>query len=423
MSTASKQYPACPKGVYSLRRFLTAVESDAWPSNDARVTVGGRLAIPFLADEGGRIELPREFFESGQAENDELWCVSFLMSDFDPQLRAVRRVVESQCLTKSIREVTWSRPKSQNILAWGPFVDGIKDHLRNWGLQEITTPTVVQNPGMEPELEPFCITTNTRPQADRSRPLFLATSPELHIKQLLALGYTDVFEIKTVYRKEELTPLHEPEFHMLEWYRGYADLDLIIDDLTSLLGNVANINENEIKHTTIRELFRVTGFELKPNSSAQELFDLAKRLELHPNERMDWNDLFHLIWVTKVEPRLPKDPLFVRDYPPSQAALARKNASGWADRLEFYWQGVEIANAFHELNDPNEQRLRFLSDQKKRIEYGRTPLEIDENFMQSLEFGMPPSGGIALGVDRLFMLVQDAPNLQSVRAFGWKHQL
>ena len=418
----SQQYPPCAGGVYSLRRFFMAVESSRW-SDGTLVTVGGRVAIPFLVDEGGRVELPKDFFITTKAQNGDTWCVTFSTNDFEPLSRRVRQIVEAQCLTKSRQDVSWSRPDSKHILAWGPFVDRMKSHLRKIGLQEVETPTVVQNPGMEPELEPFCINSRGYRQDGTSRLLYLATSPELHLKQLLTRGYTDIYEIKTVYRKEELTPLHEPEFHMLEWYRGYANLDAIADDLNSLLKALADINENAIQNTTIRELFRVTGFDLKPDSTASELLNLAKRLQLHPNDNMDWNDLFHLIWIAKVEPQLPKAPMLVRDYPPLQAALARINSFGWADRLEFYWQGIEVANAFHELNDPTEQRKRFISDQKKRVEYGRTPLDVDENFMQALEFGMPPSGGIALGVDRLFMLVQGASNLRSVRAFGWNHQL
>lgn len=136
-----------------------------------------------------------------------------------------------------------------------------------------------------------------------------------------------------------------------------------------------------------------------------------------PSKNLDWNDLYHLIWVSKIEPTLPQSPFLLCDYPTSQAALARINAHGWADRFEFYWQGYEIANAFHELNDPNEQRTRFERDQKKRIAYGRTPLEIDEQFMTALKHGLPPSGGIALGLDRLFMAFMGIKKISEARAF------
>ncbi len=409
-------YPPCPSGVYSLHRLFACQVL-----TERLLTVGGRLECnaqtnPRLVDAGGKLELPHDFCLKTGAKPHETWLVSFYRRELINKNNwwSVGQVVSASRLTAPLREIDWQLPNENKILAWGPFVDQIKRHLKARGLFEVTTPSLVQNPGMEPELEPFTVI------ADRK--LFLPTSPELHLKQLLALGYTDIFEIKPVFRKEELTDIHEPEFHMLEWYRGYANLDAIADDLLSLLIEIAGIEAKNVRRTTIRELFSFEGFMLRPDTSSSELYNLAKVLELHPSTQMDWNDLFHLIWIAKVEPNLPKEPLFVRDYPPSQAALARLNDHGWADRLEFYWQGIEIANAFHELNNPVVQRERFERDQKKRIEYGRTPLEIDENFMAALEYGLPPSGGIALGVDRFFMLAQGERHLRDLRAFPFSHQ-
>ncbi len=423
MSNRYSNYPPCPNGVYSLRRLCTQAIAPA----KGQISVGGRVhcnngANPQLIDAGGRLELPPDFCQKTGARSFETWVITFSASDFENQTGCGRvlQVIEAVRLTAPLRELNWALAEPAEVLAWGPFVESIKVHLKRRGLQEVATPSLVVNPGMEPELEPFAVEIEGR--VGRTARLFLPTSPELHLKQLLALGYTDIFEIKAVFRKDELTAIHEPEFHMLEWYRGYADLEMICDDLADLLSNVAKIDIRSIRRTTVRELFEATGFQLQPDTQADELRQLAMRLGLHPNVAMDWNDLFHLIWVAKVEPNLPSEPLFVRDYPPTQAALARLNQAGWADRLEFYWHGIEIANAFHELNDPVLQRERFVHDQKKRIEYGRTPLAIDENFMASLEFGLPPSGGIALGVDRLFMLATGKKNLKDVRAFAFNHQ-
>lgn len=313
---------------------------------------------------------------------------------------------------------------------WSKFLFGVREFFHQKGLIEVTTPSLVKNPGMEPELEPFATTWRRGSQATRC---FLPTSPELHLKPLIAYGFTDIFEIKTVFRNEELTDLHQPEFSLLEWYRGFADLKLIEQDLAELIFYLqAHVFQNEVSsdlqstggrlaRQTVASFFKERlGFNLRPQTSREELLDLARRLELisgGSQESLDWNDLYHLIWISKIEPHLPQSAFLLCDYPPSQAALACLTADGWADRFEFYWRGVEIANAFHELTDPAEQRRRFERDQKKRLEYGRTPLEIDEDFMRALEYGLPPSGGIALGLDRLFMVMAGLPDLKSTRAF------
>jgi elongation factor P--(R)-beta-lysine ligase len=303
---------------------------------------------------------------------------------------------------------------------WSDFLFSVRQFFRSAEVTEVTTPSLVINPGMEPELEPFQTEWRT---GQKRKLLYLPTSPELHLKQMLVAGHTDIFEIKTVFRNEELTEVHEPEFQMLEWYRAFANLDIIREDLKSLIEylqkNVFGSSRAiEIMQFSVCELFaRHLQFQLRPDTSRDDLFSLAKNLNLSPNVEFGFNDLFHLIWAAKVEPHLPLTPFILHEYPPSQAALSRLTADGWADRFELFWGGVEIANAFHELNDPVEQRTRFQRDQKLRAEYGRTPLEIDENFMAALEYGLPPSGGIALGLDRLFMVMSGLDKLRFARPF------
>ncbi|MEQ1664467.1 MAG: amino acid--tRNA ligase-related protein, partial [Bdellovibrionales bacterium] len=310
----------------------------------------------------------------------------------------------------------------------------------------------VVNPGMEPELEPFSVEWKI---GSRREKLFLPTSPELALKKMMAQGLSDIFEIKSVFRNEELTSLHEPEFLMLEWYRSFSDLELISQDLTELVnflisfthltqsdkdpGNHLSADAPQkanqsivIQKYTVAELFeQQLGYKLTPETSREQLLYWAKELKLidvsigqseQKNDfrdfsHWDWNNLFYLIWVAKIEPHLPIEPFLLTNYPPSQAALARINEEGWADRLEFYWNRIEIANAFHELNDPQEQRLRFERDILKRKEYGRTLLSIDEEFMRALEQGLPPSGGIALGLERLFMALFNVCEIKNVRRF------
>ena len=125
--------------------------------------------------------------------------------------------------------------------------------------------------------------------------------------------------------------------------------------------------------------------------------------------------------MERIESQLPPDDLvFVEKYPPYQAALARLTEDGWGDRFEVYWRGLELANAFHELNDPIIQRLRANNDLKKKKELGKDLVDLDEEFFQCLEAGMPPSGGIALGVERLYMAFKNISQLSDVRIFPLK---
>ena len=131
--------------------------------------------------------------------------------------------------------------------------------------------------------------------------------------------------------------------------------------------------------------------------------------------------LFSLLFLEKIEQQIPTDQLtFLKNYPPSQAALARLTTEGWGDRFEMYWKGMELANAYHELNNPKIQRERSNEDLQKRQHLGRPAVDLDEQFFQSLESGAPPSAGIALGLERLFMALTDRKSLAEIRLFPMK---
>jgi lysyl-tRNA synthetase class 2 len=210
---------------------------------------------------------------------------------------------------------------------------------------------------------------------------------------------------------------------MLEWYRAYAVLELVEEDLrwilTSLVPNMT------FERTSIPEFFCTSfGFDLKPETSREELLALVRDLGLDHKAEDTWDELFLRIYIEKLEPSLPAEKgCFVYDFPPSHAALARLKSTGWADRFEFYWKGLEIANAFHELNDPEEQLKRHQKDQETRRSMGKVVPPVDWNFIRSLRQGMPPSGGIALGLDRLFMAVYDLNEIKDTRLFPLSHQL
>lgn len=299
------------------------------------------------------------------------------------------------------------RPPVQAPLRdWSDFLQHVRGYFSTRGLIEVATPHLVSCPGLEPSLEPF-----------RAETSYLPTSPEIHLKKALSLGFTDIFEIKTCFRKGEMSPQHQPEFHMLEWYRAFADLHAIRADLVGLIKSFGVVEP--VTETTFADLFaQEKGFELTPRTSREELLQWAQALQIDSSPSDSWNDLFHRLWIEAFEPQLAKrGPTLLSNFPPSMAALARLGPDGWADRFEFYWNGFEIANAFHEVNDPLEQSARWEMEMAERRHLGTSALEPDRDLIRHLEMGMPPAGGIALGLERLFMALQGLTDIRQTRLF------
>jgi elongation factor P--beta-lysine ligase len=245
-----------------------------------------------------------------------------------PRIGAVHKLYS----TRSQKE---SRPKP-HALEFAAFVAHVRGYFLELGLQEIFTPALVVCPGLEPSLEPFASGTK-----------FLPTSPEIHLKKAMSEGFTDLFEIKPCFRDKENSPQHAAEFLMLEWYRGFADLEAILTDLSGLL---ILLQAPPLRVTTFKDLFReVLDFELTPRTSREEMRQLCegRSLDILPHDT--FSDLFHRLVIEHIEPAIARrgDPTAVRDFPPSEAALAKIGPEGWADRFELYWRGFEIANAFN----------------------------------------------------------------------------
>lgn len=304
-------------------------------------------------------------------------------------------------------------------LLWSRFLQQIRSYLSDQQLLEVRTPGLVINSGMEPYLHPF---ETSWKMGGKQYTLRLPTSPELHLKKLLCHGYTDIFEIKNCYRNQELTDIHEPEFLMLEWYRAFADLKLIEQDLCGLLRIFKP--ELEVEVTGFPQLFKKQfNFDLKPQTKYEELKALAKAQKLDVQSADNFDEVFQLIVSFLIEPQLNKDvATIIYDFPPSQAALAKIEDNGFAGRFELYWQGLELANAFHELQDADIQRQRHIEDLRKRKDLGYNLMPLDDQFIKSLRRGLPPSGGIALGLDRLFMAVYGIKTIQETRVFNIEDQ-
>ncbi len=257
------------------------------------------------------------------------------------------------------------------------------------GYTEVETPVRLETPCMELHID-------AEPSGDH----FLRTSPEIFHKQLLAAGHKRIFEIGKCFRSGERGPLHHPEYTMLEWYQTDADYMDILEETRDLVSRVWNAVSNDWKILTVSDAFReFAGWD--PAGNYDE-------------------DRFDIDLVDRVEPaiRAMGGPVVLKDYPVEAAALSRVKPDDprLAERWELYIDGVEIANAYSELTDPVEQRARFEACAAQRQAMGKTVYPIDENFIQALE-KMPASGGIALGVDRLLMLMQGETSLDAVLPF------
>jgi elongation factor P--(R)-beta-lysine ligase len=325
--------------------------------------------------------------------------------------------------------------KRKNLLRRWEVLQGIRNFFQQEGFAEIETPYLVPSPGMEPHLTALELEC-TRPDASKVK-RYLHTSPEYCMKKLLAQGWDKIFQICRVFRDGEIGPTHQIEFTMLEWYRARADYHTIMEDCERLLlylakkvfrsselffqGNPISLSPPFERLSVSQAMRRYGKVDIEKNRNAVSLQEEARGqgVRFQTGQTYSYDDVFFKIFLEAVEARLgfPK-PTILHEYPASMAALARLKPGDqrWAERFELYIAGLELANAFSELNDPMEQRKRFVEEQKIREKLGRPVYPIDEELLQALSY-MPPSAGIALGVDRLIMLFCDAPAIQEILPF------
>jgi lysyl-tRNA synthetase class 2 len=330
---------------------------------------------------------------------------------------------QKSCRTSSITGPLGAAEMLERVIRlkqWNLFVSHLRDFFVKNDFLEISTPSLVVCPGTEPSLEVY---KTTHLDGSRSRPLYLPTSPELHLKRALGFGFEKIFEITRSYRNNEVTDRHQPEFWILEWYRAFSGPAIVERDVQELIFALSNQLPGarrplQVVRKTVTQLFAETfHFEFRPNTSENELRELAQREGIDVHAATSIDDLFFLLFYEIEQKMNPDDLLFVVGYPPYQAALARIDEQGWAERFEVYWQGLELANAFHELNDPVVQRNRSQQDLMKKEIASKEKVPLDEEFFEALEAGIPPASGIALGIERLFMAFYDIRRIQDVRLF------
>lgn len=285
---------------------------------------------------------------------------------------------------------------------------------------EVDTPLLVQSPGMEPNLVPMEV--DLRNELKTSFPAGLITSPEYAMKKLLGLGCKAIFTLTHVFRNEEpWDTTHNPEFTMLEWYRASADYHACMDETEALVkavGAAFGKTFPSFQRVRVRDLFLdATGIDLTSAKKA-DLDTYCIQEALGWSETDTESDVFYRIFITKVEPFLPKEPIFVYEYPAHQASLSRLTSDGcFGERFELYIDGLELCNGFTELTNATEQRARFLIEAQERRDLGKRVFPLDETFLQLLEQVPNPSFGNALGVDRLHMIVTDARTIHEVQPF------
>lgn len=328
------------------------------------------------------------------------------------------QVVEIQLLAPCLERPLLQSSSPAIQQKWFQFIEKTRDFFRHKEFQEAQTPSLVVCPGTEPFLDLFSTELKV---GSRNQKLFLPTSPELHLKKMLAAGYENIFEIKSCFRNGEITDRHQPEFQMIEWYRSFSDLDQIIQDCLHLLEFLGASVEGFHRKSMAQLFQEMLQFELTPRTSIEELKTLAQKLNLSAKDYLLWDDVFYLIFIEKIEPFIDStQPFFLEKYPPSQAALARLTPDGWGERFELYWKGYEIANAFHELNDPEIQIQRFQADLDHKKNLGKEIPPLDLDFLRALRSGMPPSSGVALGLERLFMALHGVSQISQLKVFPYK---
>jgi elongation factor P--(R)-beta-lysine ligase len=352
----------------------------------------------------------------------------------------------------------WQRLRQDSKL-WDRFLlreqvqHAIRDFFLKEGFHEVETPLLVEHPGTEPYLEVF--ETELRKADGKRQPAYLLTSPEYAMKKLIVAGMHNIFQICKSFRNGEgESGRHNPEFTILEWYRSPGDYTDIMNDCEGLLQHIAgyvlrwkqareekigegkgdtpsslmlNYHGKTYDLTSPWERISVAeAFEKYVGVSADVLLDeeklkaAAQAKGYQVDDSTTWEQVYNQLLLNEIEPKLGQSgPTILYDYPASQAALSKPKTGDrrFAERFEFFLGGLELGNAFSELTNAQEQERRFTQELAERAALGKAKYELDHDYIDALRVGLPPTGGIAVGVDRLVMLFADTTDLRDVTFF------
>ncbi len=287
----------------------------------------------------------------------------------------------------------------------------IRSFMAERSIMEVETPVLRSFPASDPFIDP--LSTICERQGVRTR-LYLQSSPEAAMKCLLAAGSGPIYQLARVFRDRESGRLHAPEFSLLEWYRPGFDLRQLMDEVSELL---QSLGLPAARACSYQDAF-LQHLGLDPHTgSVREQWHAAQ--DLLPSSAAEWSSeqLLDLLLSRRVAPRLGRDgPQFLYDYPCSQAqqACIRDTDPPLADRFELYLNGIEMANGYRELRDAGEMELRFRQDLRRRRELGKEPLPLDTEWLAALRAGLPDCSGVALGVDRLLLVLGGAQRLSEL---------
>lgn len=307
------------------------------------------------------------------------------------------------------------------------IISSIRTYLDENNFMEVETP-VLQPIYGGASARPFTTFHNTLDQS-----YYLRIADELYLKRLIIGGFEKVYELAKNFRNEGMDRNHNPEFTSLEYYQAYSDVYEMMDFTESLFKYVSNkvgdsifeYNGNEIDLTKSfhkKSMFKLLKEFAEDDLSEMtkiELITFAKSKSLDLTDGLNYGQVLDKIFGELVEPHLIQ-PIFVTDYPKAISPLAKEDRNGKLDiveRFELFIAGMEFANAFSELNDPQEQRRRLESQAKLRESGDEEAQVVDENFLQAMETGMPPTGGVGIGIDRLVMLLTQQKSIKDVILF------
>ena len=307
------------------------------------------------------------------------------------------------------------------------IVSGIREFLDNEGFIEVETPVLNTIAGGA-SARPFVTHHNTL-----DIDMYMRIAPELYLKRLIVGGFEKVYEMGRLFRNEGMDPRHNPEFTTVELYQAYTDYNGMMDITERMFIHLASKVKGTLKFTyqgeeisfeapwerltMVEAVKKVTGIDFA-SGDLDELVKSAKGIGVQLPEDVTWGKALYEVFDQKVEETLVQ-PTFILDYPVEVSPLAKRKASDprLTERFEFFISRREMGNAFSELNDPIDQKGRFMQQVQEREKGDDEAQMMDEDFVTALEYGMPPTGGLGIGVDRLVMLLTDQYSIRDVLLF------